>query len=113
MHNQKLMKETHAEVQRLLQLSFTPLVLVGIPRARSGKCMETWKGLAITYAMGLMCCFFITPFLMLHFQHGVQGVYWAGVTMLVLAVFLHVDLVRSDIRMFASIKNRLEGLIEN
>jgi len=113
MHNQQLIKETHAEVSRLLSLSFTPLGLVGIPRAITGKTMEFWKGLPVMYGFGAVCYCVIAPMINTYSPASALGVHWAGITILALGVISHIGLALGDLQMFFAIKQRLEGLIEN
>jgi len=113
MHNQKVIKETYEEASHLLNLSFTPLGLVGIPRAITGKTMEFWKGLPVMYGFGAVCYYVIAPMINTYSPASASGVHWAGITMLALGAISHICLVLGDMQMFYAIKQRLEGLIEN
>lgn len=111
MHNQQLMKETHQEVSRYYALSLTPLTLLGIPRCISGKTMDQWRGIPVIYALAV-AYYILTLWLRSYSEAIATGLLWGAVATLSLAVICHLGLICQDVRMFKSIMNRLESLIE-
>lgn len=111
MHNQQLMKDTYAEVSHLYSLSLTPLSLVGIPRALSGKTMDQWVRLPLIYGYAAVCHYLVAPLLISYSPAIARGVSWAGIATLAIAVTCHLGMMAQDVHMFASIKARLEVLI--